>query len=162
MNLFVENQLLIFSFACALGVLLSLVYDMIRIIRRIVKHSRSIVGIEDILFFICASLIIFKYTLETNDGMMRGFIFVGIAIGSTLYFLLFSSLIIKYITKSIKGILNGIKICILAILKPFGILFKPINFVSKKTKKSLKKSSKWLIIKFKKCMKEIYFIVKKI
>ncbi len=61
MNPLVENQLMIFLFACALGALIGVLYDTLRIIRRVIKHSKGFVGVEDLLFFTVIGLLVFQY-----------------------------------------------------------------------------------------------------
>lgn len=161
MNVVVSNQLYVFGYAILYGVMLGISYDIIRIFRRIVKHSRFAIGLEDFFFWLSAGLIIFAYIFEVNQGTMRGFIFIGLILGITIYMLTVSKLFIIQITKLIKLLIKLIKIIINIILTPIKVLLKPIFFLGKKSRRGLKKSKKWLIIKLRRFFKDIYYIIKK-
>ncbi len=155
MNILVVDQLYIFAWAIIFGGLLGLFYDFIRIFRRLLPHEKFAIGIEDLLFWFIAGIIIFGYVFNTNDGKMRGFIFIGLSLGATFYFMLLSSIIIYYVTRFISKVIN-------LIISPIRILTKPIHIFLKSTTKGLKKNEKWLIIKIKGFLKEIRFIINKI
>ncbi|PKM95258.1 MAG: hypothetical protein CVU84_06140 [Firmicutes bacterium HGW-Firmicutes-1] len=155
MNIFVIDQLYIFTWAVIFGGLLGLFYDFIRIFRRLLPHEKLAIGIEDLLFWFVAGIIIFGYVFNTNDGIMRGFIFIGLSLGAILYFGLLSSLIVNKVTRIISKVIK-------LILSPIRILTKPIHIFIKNTTKGLKKREKWLIIKTKAFLKEIRFIINKI
>lgn len=162
MNILVSDQLYIFVWAIIFGGLLGLFYDLIRVFRRILPHQKLAIGIEDLIFWCIAGITIFGYIFNTNDGVMRGFIFIGLSLGVAMYMLLFSRIFIEYMTKLIRTILKGIKITLIWIFKPISILLKPISIFTKKTSRGLKKSEKWLIIRLRAFLKEIRFIMNKI
>lgn len=162
MNILVSDQLYIFAWAIIFGGLLGLFYDTIRVFRRILPHEKLAIGIEDMIFWLLAAIIIFGYIFNTNDGVMRGFIFIGLSLGVAIYMLLFSRVFIEYTTKLIKTIINGIKTILMWLFKPIKILVKPLGIFAHKTSKCLKKSEKWLIIRIRQFLKEIRFIMNKI
>lgn len=162
MNVFVSNQLYVFGWAILYGIMIGISYDFIRIIRRIISHSRVIVGIEDFFFWIIAGLFIFDYIFNANSGSMRGFIFVGISLGLVLYLLTLSKWIVDQVTKLLLSFIKLVKTILKIIFTPLTIILKPFRFFAKKTTKGLKKTEKWLIIKLRRFVKEIYYILKKI
>lgn len=162
MNILVSDQLYIFIWAVIFGGLLGLFYDMIRVFRRILPHEKLAIGIEDIIFWVIAVIVIFGYIFNTNDGIMRGFIFIGLSLGVTVYMLLFSRPFIEYTTKLIRTVLKGIKNFFLWLFKPIRMLLKPIGIFAQKSSKGLKKSEKWLIIRVRQFLKEIRIIINKI
>jgi len=116
------------------GIMLLVVYDSIRIIRRIVPHKAFFVAVEDILFWVVASIAIFIMIYERNNGTIRGFAILGMLLGMIIYNQLLSSFIVKGITFVIKQMLKGIK-------KVIHVVMAPIRFVWKKVRKLVKKSS---------------------
>ncbi len=162
MNVVVENQLYVFGWAVFYGVMIGISYDLIRILRRIVGHSRVVVGIEDFFFWIIAGLFVFDYIFNTNSGSMRGFIFIGISLGILLYLMTLSKWIVAQVTKLLVYLIKTIKSILRVLLTPLVVVLKPFRFFAKKTTKGLKKSEKWAIIKLRRFMKEIYYILKKI
>jgi spore cortex biosynthesis protein YabQ len=110
------------------GILLLVVYDCIRILRRIVPHKAFFVALQDILFWVAASIVIFIMIYERNNGTIRGFAILGMLLGMIVYNQLLSKFIVKGITHIIKMILKGIK-------KVISILFRPFIFIAKKLRK---------------------------
>ena len=107
------------------GILLLVVYDCIRIFRRIVPHRGFFVAVEDIIFWLVASIVIFIMIYERNNGTIRGFAILGMLLGMVIYNQLLSKYVVKGITLIIKTILKVIK-------KGLSILFKPFVFLAKK------------------------------
>lgn len=109
------------------GILLLVVYDCIRIIRRIVPHRGFFVALEDILFWLAASVVIFIMIYERNNGTIRGFAILGMLLGMVIYNQLLSRLVVKGITLIIKTILKVIKKGLSILLKPFAYLAKKLG-----------------------------------
>lgn len=71
--------------AIRLGVKLTFIYDGIRMFRILIKHKNIVISIEDIIFWVYASVIIFEMQLKQSDGMFRGFCILGMLLGMYLY-----------------------------------------------------------------------------
>lgn len=96
------------------GVLLAWVYDNIRVLRRIVRHKTIVfMSIEDIVYGIYAGISVFVMCFRVADGIIRGFIIMGIAVGAMLYYKLLSRIYIRWAVRFIK------------------ILLKPVRFILK-------------------------------
>lgn len=119
------------------GILLLVVYDSIRIIRRIVPHKAFFIAVEDILFWVSASIAIFIMIYERNNGTIRGFAILGMLLGMIIYNQLLSGFIVKGITYIIKMIIKGIKKIISFILIPFKFVGRKINkLLARSTRKA--------------------------
>ena len=133
----ITNQAYLFLIFIANGIIIGLLFDIFRILRRSFKTSDFITYIEDILFWILTGLTILYSIFVFNNGEIRLFMFFGIAIGITMYMLLLSSIIIKtnvaiinFFKRIILAILNIIKLPFKYILKLIKKLFlKPIAFI---------------------------------
>ncbi len=89
------------------GVLLAWVYDNIRVFRRIRRHKTIIfMSIEDIVYGIYAGISVFLMCFRVSDGIIRGFIIMGIAVGAFLYFKFLSSFYIRWSVRIIKILLK--------------------------------------------------------
>ncbi len=85
------------------GVLLAWIYDNIRAFRRIVRHKTVVfMSVEDIIYGIYAGLSVFVMCFKVADGIIRGFIIMGIAVGAFLYFKFLSSFLYKVVSKNYK------------------------------------------------------------
>ena len=101
----VTNQAYLFCIFIINGIIIGILFDFFRILRKTFKTSDLITYIEDSLFWILTGIIIFILYLcflimEKSDF----FIFFGIILGVFLYMLLFSSYIIKINVKIINFI----------------------------------------------------------
>lgn len=107
-------ELYVFCKALLLGVCLTVVYDVVRITRRVIKRSVIIVAIEDILLSVVATFIIFNMIYKEIYGNIRGYIFVGILAGMGLYLMSISKYFVgitsKYILMVLQKIINKYKI----------------------------------------------------
>lgn len=120
MNHAITIELQFFLTSILSGAILILVYDGLRIFRRLIKHDGFFIALEDLFFWVGASLFIFAMMYEENDGIIRGFSVMGMAIGMVLYHYILSDFIVNLITKIIN------------------LLISPIVFIIKKVKKIIK------------------------
>lgn len=135
----VEAEFFVVSVLYGMG--LVFVYDVFRIIRRLIPHSNIWIGIEDICYWILCTVAVFLLLYRKNDGMLRAFCFLGIALGGSIYAFLLSRYILK-ICVTVFG----------AILSIFGKVWK---FISDPFRKIGKKMTVFLRKRLKKLCKAI-------
>ena len=94
------------------GVLLAWIYDNIRAFRRIVRHKTvAFMSVEDIIYGIYAGLSVFVMCFKVADGIIRGFIIMGIAVGVKFlssFYIRWSVRIIKILLKPACFILKNV------------------------------------------------------
>lgn len=95
-----EGGLLCYSFL--FGIALMMLYDILRIFRHIVKHRTILLAVEDALYWIICGIGIFAMLYRENDGLLRWFVLVGVAIGMLVENGLFSPWIIRFFVKIIR------------------------------------------------------------
>lgn len=117
----INNQLGLFLMYLASGILICLLFDIFRALRKAIKTSDLVTYIEDTIFWILASCFLLYLTFILNSGKIRLFIFIGLALGCALYYFTIS----KYFMK--------ITVKIFIILK--NILITPIRIFLKINKK---------------------------
>lgn len=78
-----ETRLLLLSL-CYGGVLMA-VYDILRVFRRLTRHSFFAVGAEDFFYWIFVGIAVFLFLYRENDGTIRGFVLVGIGLGMLVF-----------------------------------------------------------------------------
>lgn len=81
------------------GILITILFDMFRILRRSFKTADFITYIEDILFWILAGTILLYTLFIFNNGEIRFYFFIAMMIGSMLYIVLFSKYVIQISVK---------------------------------------------------------------
>ena len=119
----------------ATGIVIGVLFDIFRILRRSFKTADWLTTLQDILFWILAGFVILFSIFKFNNGEIRSYIFVGIALGVLIYMLTLSKyivrcsvIIIKFIKKIISYPVNLIiKITNFLIIKPIKFLVKKIS-----------------------------------
>ena len=153
MILSISYQFKVFLISLFIGLILGLFYDFIKIFRKFILHNNIIINIEDTIYWLFMSIIIFLISLYQNNGEIRIFFILGIFIGMILYITLISSLFIKLSTKIINIFIRLILFIFKAISMPFLILFniiiKPLKFFYN----ILKNITKKLLQKYMFCAK---------
>ena len=150
----IENQAFIFMVFIINGILIGLLFDFFRIMRRTFKTNNVITYIEDFIFWILTGIILLYSIFTFNNGEIRIYMFLGVLLGITLYMLSISSYVIKInvkiinfikmiIAKIIEIILYPIKL-LLKILK--SIFYKPVAFIIINVRKIIKKYTTKLLI----------------
>jgi len=149
--IFKEADILLKAFAT--GIILVFVYDLLRIIRRLIPHGVWLISVEDILFWTGSAIAIFAMLYRENDGYLRGFSIGGVIVGMLLY----SALLSRYVVKGSVFVLEKI---LYVLLRPlvcfFKLIGKPLKFGWKKAVKVgrfLKKQLKniWKTVKIGVC-----------
>ena len=137
------EQLTIFICFIITGMILGIIFDIFRILRKSFKTSDFVTNIEDIIFGITTGIVLLIAIFLFNNGELRLFIFIGIILGTFIYMLLIS----RYFIKLNVAIINLVKKIIILLTKPFIILLKlikriflrPISFICINLKLLLKK-----------------------
>ena len=132
MILSISYQFKVFLISLFIGFILGLFYDFIKIFRKFILHNNIIINIEDTIYWLFMSIIIFLISLYQNNGEIRIFFIWGIFIGMVLYTTLISSFFIKFSTKIINIFIKLILLIFKCISMPFLIIFniiiKPLKY----------------------------------
>lgn len=119
----VSSQFNLLIFSLLAGILTGVLFDIYRVIRGFKVPNKIVTFIEDTLFWIFTSIIIFIFLLNTNFAYMRGYVYLSIAVGIILYIGLISKHFIKVQHKIIKIIAKFIRISFNLFIYPFNLLF---------------------------------------
>lgn len=124
------------------GVVLAWVYDNIRIYRRIIRHKTIVfMSIEDIAYGIYAGISTFLMCFKVSDGIVRGFIIMGIAAGAFLYFRFISALYIRWFMKIIKFLLKPVCFILKNAVRIITIPFRNLKIYIERRQKMRKRDS---------------------
>lgn len=80
------TMLLMFTAGLALGAL----FDIFRILSEHFRLPKWAMPIVDIVYWIVATILVFRLLLGSNEGQVRVFVFIGLCLGVLLYYPLFS------------------------------------------------------------------------
>lgn len=73
-------------------------YDVLRVIRRIFPHGILWISLEDAAFSLVSAGWFFLRVGKANDGIIRFYIILGIALGALLYYRILSRHLMKYVS----------------------------------------------------------------
>ena len=123
--------------------LIAFIYDLFRIKRKAIKSIGLMVYIEDLVYWIIVALVMFAVIYYSNEGQLRGFLFIGTAVGVILYILLLSKLVIKISMLVINTVIKILKALWYVLTYPFKIVFIifriPVSFIYKNMRSSARK-----------------------
>lgn len=124
----VIDQGIFWLFCFVTGVVITFIYDQIRIVRRVLPHGSVLVAIEDLLFWLFAGIVIFSLLYRMNAGTLRWFAVFGLATGMFLYKKIFRDFLVNFMSTVIRRILD-------IVVRILGI---PLNFVKRPVIKGLR------------------------
>lgn len=139
--IFVELQFFVISIFW--GSLILIFYDALRIIRIIVKHSRFIIALQDIIYWILCGILIFQMMYKHNNGIIRAFSILGMLIGMIVYSYLFSQIIVDNLSLMLDRVIT-------LIFKGLAFVVKPLLWIKNVVDKTIGKINRECSIKLKK------------
>lgn len=107
----------------AAGTCMAFTYDVLRLLRRLVRHNRFAVDLEDILYWTACFLLSFTMLYYGNNGVIRFAAVLGAAVGMFLYMITVGRFFVR--------------VSLLVLDKTFGSLFRLIRKIIKKLRRLL-------------------------
>lgn len=142
----IGKELAFLGVSVVLGAALTACYDLLRILRRVVRHGTIWVAVEDFIYWLAVTGAFSVVLYQENDGMVRGFAFLGIVIGMLLYHGLCSRYVVRFFSWTLNRLKKGLH-------RVVHFLFAPMTKVLKKVGRALKKQLKkiWKTVKIGLC-----------
>lgn len=133
-----QNQAYLFIVFSLTGVVIGLLFDFFRILRRSFKTSNIITYFEDVLFWILTGVLILYNIWYFNNGEIRIYMFLGIIMGVLIYMLTLSNIIISLLSKILNSIVKVLELPFRTLFsifhKFFTVIMKIFNNFPKKLK----------------------------
>lgn len=146
MNIDIIHQAYLFGIYIVCGILIGILFDLFRILRKSFKTPDAITYIQDIIFGILTGIFLIFILFIFNNGELRFYIFLALTIGLILYLLTISKLFIKI---SVKFIIVIKKI----IIKILSVIIYPIKLIKKFMSKKILNPFRILTINVKNILK---------
>ena len=96
-NIQIEARLLMLSMAAGAG--LMALYDVLRLLRLLVRHSGLVTGLEDLAYWSFAGFAIFGLLYQENDGALRFYVIGTVLLTMVCYDRLFSAILFRVLKK---------------------------------------------------------------
>lgn len=125
-DIYIESRHL--GYAILWGLELAVCYDVLLILRNVIKHKNIFVYMEDFFYWMFCALFVFEHLYEIGDGHIRWYMALGVGIGMLAYKLTVSGYLVKgisFLVKKLFGILE----------KVLSVIFAPIRVFGKNIKK---------------------------
>ncbi|MBR1691355.1 MAG: spore cortex biosynthesis protein YabQ [Lachnospiraceae bacterium] len=110
-----------------MGIVITFIYDLIRLLREIIPHNTFFISIEDILFWIFTCCAQFLLLYKVNNGMVRWYSIAGAFLGMILYKKSIGQYMVVFLSQIIRKILH-------IVLRIFIYVISPIRWLIRKTK----------------------------
>ena len=98
------RELVLFMNSLWYGAVLMMLYDGLRILRRVFSHSALLVGVEDLIFWIGSSFFLFTVFFRENSGILRIYLFVGAGVGVLAWHFSLSRFFVEVLVKILRKI----------------------------------------------------------
>lgn len=102
MSTYILKELQLLGCSIWQGAVLGFGYDLLKTLRKVIRHSRTAVSVEDIFYWIFTALYLFVNFYEENSGILRGYLFGGIVAGAMCYHGSFGRFFPEILAKGIK------------------------------------------------------------
>lgn len=117
-----DNYFLLYSLI--LGVAVTVLYDLLRIFRRVIKHKDALVSMEDFLYWVIVAISVFYMMHTENNGTLRWFAVLGAGMGMLLYKKFLSTPFVSLASRGLQFVLIHVGKFFHRILTPFRFLGK--------------------------------------
>lgn len=104
----------------AMGALIPFVYDILRIIRRVIPHGGFWVAVEDLAFWAYCGTEVFLMMYHESNGTLRWFAIFGAMAGMFLYHKLVSPLFVGSVSRALGWALGALGKAARLFCRPFG------------------------------------------
>ena len=142
----ITNQAYTFIIFILIGMIIGILFDFFRILRKTIKTKDFVTYIEDILFCMLTGIILIYSIFIFNSGEIRIYLFIGLLFGIIIYMLSISKyfvninvFLLNKIISFTKRIIKILNIPIQFLKKSINKLSKPISLIIIYVRKSLSK-----------------------
>ncbi|MGO4698582.1 spore cortex biosynthesis protein YabQ [Paenibacillus sp. 2TAB26] len=115
------------------GLGMGTVFDGYRVVTNELKLPRWWLPVLDVVYWMAAALIVFRVLYASNNGEVRAYVFIGLAIGMVIYYFFFSRIVIqvvKWIIGAVRKLIQILLKCLdILIVKPILLLYKLVKVI---------------------------------
>lgn len=127
----ISQQLRLVIFSLIAGIITGMLFDSYRLIRGFSNVNKIVIFIEDTLFWIFTSVVVFIFLLYTNYAYIGMYVYMCIAVGVYLYIKLLSKFFVKSQCKIFKMLGKIFRVTRNLMLYPFQFVIYVIKTKNK-------------------------------
>lgn len=114
----IVQELTFFSHSVLIGLVITFVYDWIRVLRRLFKHGTLLMSVEDLLFWLACGIGVFYMLYRENNGTLRWFAVLGAAVGMFFYKMIVRDVFVNIMSTCLHKIMWFVFRVLQIVLKP--------------------------------------------
>ncbi|GGG24791.1 spore cortex biosynthesis protein YabQ [Paenibacillus abyssi] len=115
------------------GIGMGVAFDGYRVVSGRLQIGRLWIPVLDLLYWLLATLIVFRVLSASNEGEVRVYVFLGLLLGIALYFWLFSSSVIAFVVWLIQTIEKTFRFLVLCfdwlVLRPLLLIYRLVRVI---------------------------------
>lgn len=112
------------------GLGMGTVFDGYRVVSNELKFPRWWLPVLDVIYWMASALVVFRVLYANNNGEVRAYVFIGLAIGIVIYYLFLSRIVIvivKWLIGAMRKLIAFVLKCLdILIVKPILLFYKLI------------------------------------
>lgn len=112
------------------GLGMGTVFDGYRVVSNELKFPRWWLPVLDVIYWMASALVVFRVLYANNNGEVRAYVFIGLAIGIVIYYLFLSRIVIvivKWFIGAMRKLIAFVLKCLdILIVKPILLFYKLI------------------------------------
>ena len=101
-------KLLSFLLRYLRGALLDAIYEILRILRKVVRHHIVVVNIEDFIYWNFVGVFLYIVIFISNNGILRWFIIAAAVGGAYLFHMSIGHIMVEIVSKILKYFINKV------------------------------------------------------
>jgi spore cortex biosynthesis protein YabQ len=125
------GQVKLIIFGLLAGVITGVCFDIYRLIRGFENTNKFMTIIQDLLFWVLTSIVVFIFLMYTNEGYINFYVYLCLVIGVYLYLKCLSVAFIKVQFNLMKFYGKLFRVVLNAILYPVNLLFYKVKIKKK-------------------------------
>lgn len=128
------EETLFMLYALLMGIFITFVYDLLRILRRVIPHNIFWISVEDLAFWGFCAVEVFLLMYHVSNGTLRWFAVLGALLGMFLYTKSLSRFLVKYISLLLVKLLKIIG-------RVLRFVFKPVTLTASAARRTAGKAA---------------------
>lgn len=112
---------------------MGIVFDGYRVVSNELKFPRWWLPVLDVIYWMAAALVVFRVLYASNNGEVRAYVFIGLAIGIVIYYFVLSRVVIvivKWIIGAVRKLILILLKCVeILVIKPILLLYKLVMLI---------------------------------
>lgn len=121
----------------AAGACMAFAYDVLRLLRRLIRHNRFAVDLEDILYWTACFLLSFTLLYYGNNGVIRFAAVLGAAVGMFFYIITVGRFFVRFSLFILDRTFGSLFRLIRKIIRKLCRLLRPVKVFAAKSSRKL-------------------------